>query len=30
MGHEFIGVVDAVGSDVASMRAGDLVLSPFL
>ena len=30
MGHEFIGVVDAVGSDVATVEAGDLVVSPFL
>jgi threonine dehydrogenase-like Zn-dependent dehydrogenase len=30
MGHEFIGVVDAVGSDVATLTAGDLVVSPFL
>src|SRR6266513_3304029 len=30
MGHEFIGVVDAVGSNVATIKAGDLVVSPFL
>ena len=30
MGHEFIGLVDAVGSDVATIEAGDLVVSPFL
>src|SRR6476659_1846661 len=30
MGHEFIGVVEAVGSDVATVGAGDLVVSPFL
>src|SRR5579862_335409 len=30
MGHEFIGVVEAVGSDVATVKAGDLVVSPFL
>jgi threonine dehydrogenase-like Zn-dependent dehydrogenase len=30
MGHEFIGVVDAVGADVRTIKAGDLVLSPFL
>src|SRR5918995_1159617 len=30
MGHEFIGVVDAVGSDVATIKAGDLVVSRFL
>src|SRR3954451_22767061 len=30
MGHEFIGVVDAVGADVATVKAGDVVVSPFL
>ncbi len=30
MGHEFIGVVEAVGDDVASLKAGDLVAAPFL
>ena len=30
MGHEFIGVVEAVGADVRTIKAGDLVLSPFL
>jgi threonine dehydrogenase-like Zn-dependent dehydrogenase len=30
MGHEFIGVVDAVGSDVATIKTDDLVVSPFL
>ena len=30
MGHEFIGVVEAVGADVATVKAGDLVVSPFL
>lgn len=30
MGHEFIGVVDAVGADVHAVKAGDLVVSPFL
>lgn len=30
MGHEFIGVVEAVGSDVQTIKAGDLVVSPFL
>ena len=30
MGHELIGVVDADGSDVATLKAGDLVVSPFL
>src|SRR5438067_11436419 len=30
MGHEFIGVVEAVGTDVRAVKAGDLVVSPFL
>jgi threonine dehydrogenase-like Zn-dependent dehydrogenase len=30
MGHEFIGVVEAVGPDVQTTKAGDLVVSPFL
>jgi len=29
MGHEAIGVVDAVGADVRGMKAGDLVVMPF-
>src|SRR5439155_8545463 len=29
MGHEFIGVVDAVGADGQTIAAGDLVASPF-
>ena len=29
IGHEFIGVVEDVGADVRTVRAGDLVLSPF-
>lgn len=29
MGHELIGVVEAVGADVATLRIGDLVVSPF-
>jgi threonine dehydrogenase-like Zn-dependent dehydrogenase len=29
MGHEAIGVVDAVGSDVRTLKVGDLVLMPF-
>jgi threonine dehydrogenase-like Zn-dependent dehydrogenase len=29
MGHEFIGIVDAVGADVRGIRAGDLVVVPF-
>jgi threonine dehydrogenase-like Zn-dependent dehydrogenase len=30
MGHEFIGVVEAVGTDVREIKTGDLVVSPFL
>ena len=30
MGHEFIGVVEAVGSDVRTLTVGDLVVSPFV
>ena len=30
MGHEFIGVVEAVGTDVQTVKVGDLVVSPFL
>jgi threonine dehydrogenase-like Zn-dependent dehydrogenase len=30
MGHEFIGVVDAVGADVEVVKVRDLVVSPFL
>ncbi len=29
MGHEFIGVVDAVGAEVATVKPGDLVVAPF-
>ena len=29
MGHEFIGVVEDVGSDVSSVAKGDLVIAPF-
>jgi threonine dehydrogenase-like Zn-dependent dehydrogenase len=29
MGHEFIGVVDAVGSDVRAVKVGDVVVAPF-
>ncbi|WP_327287267.1 alcohol dehydrogenase catalytic domain-containing protein [Streptomyces sp. NBC_01198] len=29
MGHEFIGVVEDVGSQVRSLRSGDLVVAPF-
>jgi hypothetical protein len=30
MGHEFIGVVDAVGVDVHTLEPGDLVVAPFV
>jgi threonine dehydrogenase-like Zn-dependent dehydrogenase len=30
MGHEAIGIVDAVGADVHTIKAGDLVIMPFL
>src|SRR5689334_5978796 len=29
MGHEFIGRVEAVGSDVRTVKRGDLVVAPF-
>jgi threonine dehydrogenase-like Zn-dependent dehydrogenase len=29
MGHEFIGVVEAVGGDVRTVKAGDVVVAPF-
>ena len=29
MGHEFIGVVEAVGADVRTVKRGDLVVAPF-
>lgn len=29
IGHEFVGVVEDVGSDVRGLRSGDLVVSPF-
>ncbi|HKK21305.1 MAG TPA: alcohol dehydrogenase catalytic domain-containing protein, partial [candidate division Zixibacteria bacterium] len=29
IGHEFIGYVEEVGSDVKSVKAGDFVISPF-
>jgi threonine dehydrogenase-like Zn-dependent dehydrogenase len=29
MGHEFIGVVDAVGADVRTLKPGDVVVAPF-
>jgi threonine dehydrogenase-like Zn-dependent dehydrogenase len=30
MGHEFIGVVEAVGADVRTVKVGDVVVAPFL
>jgi threonine dehydrogenase-like Zn-dependent dehydrogenase len=30
MGHEFIGVVEEVGSDVEKLRPGDVVIAPFV
>jgi threonine dehydrogenase-like Zn-dependent dehydrogenase len=30
MGHELIGVVEAAGSDVRTVKAGDVVMAPFL
>ena len=30
MGHEFIGVVEAAGTDVRTVKTGDLVVAPFL
>jgi len=29
MGHEFIGIVEAVGSDVRTVKTGDVVVAPF-
>jgi threonine dehydrogenase-like Zn-dependent dehydrogenase len=29
MGHEFVGVVEEVGRDVASLKRGDFVIAPF-
>ena len=30
MGHEFIGVVEEVGEEVRTLKAGDLVVTPFV
>jgi threonine dehydrogenase-like Zn-dependent dehydrogenase len=30
MGHEFIGIVEDIGTDVRTIKTGDLVVSPFL
>jgi threonine dehydrogenase-like Zn-dependent dehydrogenase len=29
MGHEFLGVVEEIGADVTTLRAGDFVIAPF-
>ena len=29
VGHEFIGIVDQIGNDVADLQTGDFVISPF-
>ena len=29
IGHEFVGVVEDIGSDVATLRVGDFVIAPF-
>ncbi|MCD2440820.1 alcohol dehydrogenase catalytic domain-containing protein [Agromyces sp. SYSU K20354] len=29
MGHEFIGVIDAIGAEVATLAVGDFVIAPF-
>ncbi len=29
VGHEFVGIVDAIGDDVTDVAVGDLVISPF-
>lgn len=30
MGHEFIGIVEAVGADVRTVKVGDVAIAPFL
>src|SRR3954468_11131559 len=30
MGHEFLGVVEETGSEVSGLKAGDLVVAPFV
>ena len=30
MGHEFLGVVEDTGAEVSGLRAGDLVVAPFV
>lgn len=29
MGHEFVGVVEGVGTEVSTVRKGDFVIAPF-
>lgn len=29
MGHEFVGIVEDIGADVATVKRGDLVIAPF-
>jgi len=29
IGHEFVGVVDDIGSEVSTVRRGDFVIAPF-
>jgi len=29
IGHEFIGVVEEIGNDVATLSVGDFVIAPF-
>lgn len=29
IGHEFVGIVEAIGSDVSKIRVGDFVIAPF-
>ncbi|MCS5734146.1 zinc-dependent alcohol dehydrogenase family protein [Herbiconiux daphne] len=30
IGHEFVGVVEAIGTDVGTLRVGDFVIAPFM
>jgi threonine dehydrogenase-like Zn-dependent dehydrogenase len=30
MGHEFIGIIEDLGTDVSGMQRGDLVVAPFV
>ena len=29
IGHEFVGIVEAIGSDVSTIKVGDFVIAPF-